>query len=57
MMFYLFAGYDYYPAGGADDFKAQGCTIQDLIDTMDGQPEDWWHIADTSMTIVEQGRV
>ena len=52
-MFYLFAGYDYYPCGGVDDFKAQSAVIQDLLDKTVGQSEDWWHIADENMNIVE----
>ena len=52
-MFYLFAGYDYYPEGGANDFKAQSTVVQDLRDKTVGQAEDWWHIADETMTIVE----
>ena len=53
MMFYLFAGYDYYPEGGAHDFKAQSEVTQDLRDQTAGLSEDWWHIADETMTIVE----
>ena len=52
-MFYLFAGYDYYPDGGVYDFKAQSEVIQDLRDKTVGQSEDWWHIADENMIVVE----
>lgn len=54
-MFYLFVGYDYYPGGGVTDFKARSAVIQDLRDLMVGQAEDWWHIADENMNIVESG--
>ncbi len=55
-MFFLFAGYDYYPSGGAEDFKAQSGVIQDLRDKTVGQSEEWWHIVDENMNIIEQGR-
>ena len=56
-MFYLFTGYDYYPGGGVEDFKAQSEVIQDLRDKTVGQKEDWWHITDENMTIIERSGV
>ncbi len=57
-MFYLFAGFDYYPEGGARDYQGYGVTIENaryaLSVLRDRQSFDWWHITDKYMNIVEQ---
>lgn len=43
-MYYVFAGYNYYPCGGWNDFQGKYDSIADakafLLDTK----YDWWHI-------------
>ncbi len=52
-MFYLFAGYKYYPEGGVHDFQTMDNVIQNLRDLGVVLHHDWWHIADENMIIVE----
>ena len=42
----LFAGYDYYPSGGMDDFKNDFDTIDEAIQYAKANKDDWQHIYD-----------
>lgn len=41
----LFAGYDFYPAGGWDDFISDGNTVEELK-LLGETGHDWAHIVD-----------
>lgn len=41
----LFAGDDYYPAGGWNDFR-RACDTLEAAYPADGESFDWWHIID-----------
>ena len=60
MMYYAFAGYDYYPQGGAYDFCGIGETVEEAKEEAKehvlGGEFDWWHIMDAMGQIVEEGR-
>jgi hypothetical protein len=49
----VFAGDDYYPCGGWDDFVGSWETIEEVREAMNGRlkiPGDgwqWWHAVDT----------
>ena len=49
MRYILFAGYKYYPSGGAKDLRGYGNSIDGLRDSADLKDHDfdWWHILDT----------
>ncbi len=52
-MFYLFAGGDYYPCGGVDDFQGVFDTVEDARQAALNLRYYWWHIVDSDMRIVE----
>ncbi len=56
-MFYLFAGDDYYPCGGVDDFQGMFEVLDDAIREVPNLRYDWWHIVDSDMIFVESGAV
>lgn len=63
MKFALFAGYDYYPSGGWDDFIHFGETEKELLDLISNNTDlayyrkiiinnkeyDWFHIVDLKL--------
>lgn len=55
-MFYLFAGYSYYPEGGVFDFQGYSPTLKDAKTLLDGLRDmnhfDWWHITNEQMVVV-----
>ena len=56
-MFYLFAGYNYYPEGGVFDFQGYSPTLEDAKLWLAGLHDlnrnfDWWHITNEKMEIV-----
>lgn len=58
MQYLLFAGYNYYPGGGMNDYidefddledaKQRGANVSDSY----GTEYDWWHIYDTHTGLV-----
>jgi len=54
--FLLFAGDQYYPAGGWQDYQG---TYDDIIDALDKAAnlgKDWWHIVDLgTIEVVDEG--
>lgn len=54
MMYLLFAGFNYYPCGGWDDFVGAYPTLEDARAGLRGRHVDWWHIVHGD-EIVEQG--
>lgn len=53
--FLLFAGDNYYPAGGMYDYRGDFSTIEDALEARAPQ-WDWYHIVDHStMKIVREG--
>lgn len=57
MMFYLFAGYYYYPDGGAVDFQGKYSSLEEARvagrRSLVGYGFDWWHVTDEDMTILD----
>lgn len=45
--FHLFAGDDYYPAGGARDLRGSFDSVWDAVEHMANKPADWWHVLDS----------
>jgi hypothetical protein len=45
--FYLFAGYNYYPAGGWDDFNDSFDSVDEAIKIGKEHPGDWYHVIDS----------
>lgn len=53
-MFLVFAGEDYYPSGGWNDFVGSYPTLHEAKEAAVKQRRDWWHIVDlTVMADVE----
>ena len=47
--FIAFAGDDYYPQGGWNDFLGGFDSIQDAVEELARmQSVDWWHVVDVS---------
>jgi hypothetical protein len=44
--FVLFAGHNYYPNGGWDDFQGSFDTLEDAESFNQTISSDWWHIID-----------
>lgn len=44
--FILFAGDDYYPAGGWHDCIGSADSVEDAIKAAADHKHDWWHIID-----------
>lgn len=55
LMYYLFAGDNYYPCGGVEDFQSSHSTLEKALRAAALSNYDWWHIADSNMQIVEGG--
>ena len=55
----VFAGSDYYPCGGWEDFRSSHDTIKEAKESVvaAGGKEDWWHILDieSSVTVMDGG--
>jgi hypothetical protein len=45
----LFAGDDYYPAGGWDDFIGSFDSVEDAMASFPRDRYDWWHIVDATI--------
>lgn len=45
--FILFAGYTYYPCGGADDMRGSFDTLLEATTQAATTHCDWWHVLDT----------
>ena len=56
-MYYLFAGANYYPGGGASDFKGEFSTLEEAKAAARGYMtgQNWWHVANKNMEIIEEG--
>lgn len=62
--YWLFAGSNYYPSGGMDDFVASSDSKDELYDKADEKTSwdpsryeyDWYHILDTATGNVSGGR-
>ena len=54
-MYMLFAGSTYYPCGGCRDFEGTFVSIEAAIEAAANISCDWWHVADSSGTIVDEG--
>lgn len=57
----VFAGHNYYPSGGWDDFISSHSSLDEAIDAAKKEKEmeayDWWHVVDFETgSIVEKGR-
>lgn len=51
----LFAGEDYYPSGGMEDFRGTFNTIAEAVEW--GQQYGWWQVViHESMTTIVKGR-
>lgn len=59
MMYYLFAGDNYYPMGGALDyigtFPSKEKAVHAAAALKFPYSDYWWHIADSKMNIVAKG--
>lgn len=56
----LFAGCDYYPSGGADDFIESFDEVSDAVASIhaDSRGNDWYHVVDRdTMKIAYKGRL
>lgn len=58
-MFLVFAGSNYYPDGGWEDFEGVFPTLEAALGAVtNGRKSDWWHIVDLStLKIVRLGYV
>jgi hypothetical protein len=45
--FMVFAGDNYYPCGGFDDFGGDFDLLSEAIAKAASYKKDWWHIVDT----------
>lgn len=58
MQYLLFAGYNYYPGGGMNDFVEEFSTVEDAkrhaanVSDSYGSEYDWWHIYDAHTGLV-----
>jgi hypothetical protein len=43
----IFAGSNYYPSGGWDDFRGSTDTLDEATSIAKGGRHDWWHVVDT----------
>jgi hypothetical protein len=50
-MYLLFAGANYYPAGGWDDFRGQFATVKAAVAAVDAR-WDWWHVVDVAGCVI-----
>jgi len=58
MAYLTFAGDEYYPHGGMEDYKGVRPTIEGARALAEEAGGDWYHIADEStMKIVEKGYI
>jgi hypothetical protein len=48
MKYLVFAGHQYYPAGGWDDLIAKTETLGDAYAALAGKAFDWWQIVEVS---------
>lgn len=61
--FWLFTGDDYYADGGVCDLAGDFNTLNEAIAApkksrmFPSQPAGWWHILDTELRIVFQGKI
>jgi hypothetical protein len=56
MRYLLFAGYNYYPSGGWDDFVGSYSDLMTALGAAANLRQDWWHIVDiVTMDIVKSG--
>ncbi len=44
--FILFAGSDYYPCGGWEDYVDSFLTVESALEGAANTSGDWWHIVD-----------
>lgn len=51
-IFYVFAGYDYYPRGGVLDYRGRADTLLGAKECILYGGFEWWHIANEHMKIV-----
>lgn len=57
MKYLVFAGDNYYPSGGWDDYVDSTTSIEDALVLLLKVDRDWWHIVDKdSFKIVRSGR-
>ena len=50
----LFAGDEYYPIGGWEDFLGAYSSLEEANDRLFGTPCDWWQIVDSeTLEVVE----
>jgi len=53
-VYYLFRGYDYYPAGGANDFVVKGTMEECRAKLPKKFPRgEWWQIVDDNMNAID----
>ena len=56
-MYLLFAGYQYYPAGGWEDRRHMVASVDEAEQWFEATDYDWWHIVDLGrMKICGSGR-
>jgi hypothetical protein len=52
----LFAGDNFYPEGGWNDYCGSFDTIDEAIDYLNGNVVDWWHIVDIKYGVIVKSK-